>query len=94
MKPYLAFIAIVVGITLLMVYAADYLVFRYKIAKNREPFGSVTVRVYYAIAKKANKTEFVFAGAQDVSCVNSLFPHLGRTPCWYIERHAERRVNI
>jgi hypothetical protein len=94
MTRYFAFTAMILGITLLMAYAADSLVIRYKIAKSREPFASVTVRQYYAIEKKANKTEFVFAGAQDLSCVNSLFPHLGRRPCWYVERHAEQRVNI
>jgi hypothetical protein len=77
MKRYLAFIILILGTILLMVYAADYLLIRYKLARNHHPFGSVTVGHYYAIEKKANKTEYVFAGTQDEQCVNSLFPHLG-----------------
>jgi len=78
MKRSLAFIILSLGTILLMVYAANYLLIRYKLARNHDPLGSVTVRRYYAIEKKANKTEYVFAGAQDEQCVNSLFPHGGK----------------
>jgi hypothetical protein len=63
MKRYLAFIVIILGSALLAIYVADYLIVRYKVARKHDPFGSVTVRRYYSIEKKANKTEYVFAGA-------------------------------
>ena len=94
MKRYLAFTVIILASALLVIYIGDYFVIRYKGARKRDPFGSVTVRRYYSIEKKANKTEYVFAGAQDEQCVNSLFSHLGRRPCWYVQRHSEQRVNI
>jgi hypothetical protein len=94
MKRYFAFTVISLGLALLVVYAADYLLIRCRMVRNHDAFGSVTVRRYYAIEKKANKTEYVFAGAQHEQCVNSLFPHVDRRPCWYLKRHAEQRVNI
>src|ERR1035441_8539805 len=27
-------------------------------------------------------------------CVRSLFPHLGYIPCWYLRRHATKRIEI
>jgi hypothetical protein len=28
-----------------------------------------------------------------VTCVHSLFPHMGYQPCWYLSRHSEQRTN-
>ena len=41
-------------------YAADYVVFRYRLATNRQPFGSVTVEHYYMVAHKDGKAEIIF----------------------------------
>jgi hypothetical protein len=77
-----------------VVYACDYIVLRYRIAKNRNAFGTVTVERYYAIKQKNGKTEFSTGDSQDVTCVNSLFPHSGYAPCWYVSRHPEKQINI
>jgi hypothetical protein len=82
-------------ITLLAaIYLGDYAVLRYRAAKNLGAFGSVTIYRYYAIQKKANKTEYVFKGSDDQTCVNSMLPHMGHTPCWYLQRHTEQRTDI
>ncbi len=81
------------GITL-AVYAGDYAVFRYRLSANRQPYGQVTVIAYYAVGEKGNKTEYIFNPPQAVTCVNSLFPHAGYTPCWYLQRHKEQRTDI
>jgi hypothetical protein len=82
----------------LIVYAVDYLQLRYRVWRKLQPYGMVTVQILYAISEKApqgsNKTEYTSGGAQDETCVNSLFPHLGYAPCWYLRRHTEKRVNI
>jgi len=78
----------------LIVYAADYAIFRIRLATNRQPFGQVTVITYYAVGEKGNKEEFFFNPPQSVTCVNSLFPHAGNTPCWYLQRHKEQRTDI
>jgi hypothetical protein len=83
----------VVGL-LCALYAGDYAVLRYRAARNRGPFGTVTVYRYYAIQKKANKVEYVFNGTEDQTCVHALFSHMSYPPCWYLERHTEQRTNI
>lgn len=81
-------------LTAAVVYVADYLVLRYRMARNQAPFSTVTVRPYYAVPRKDHKVEFLFADPQDETCVNSLLPHLGDNPCWYLRRNKERRVDM
>lgn len=76
------------------VYLSDYLSVRYRIAKNRNPFGVVNIRRYYAIPLKNGKTELVFQEPEDQVCVQSLFPHFGYTPCWYAKRRNVKRIDI
>ena len=75
-------------------YAIDYGVLRYRIARNQAPYGTVTVRPYYAVPQKDHKTEFLFDDPQDETCVNALFPHVGDDPCWYLNRNKEKRVDM
>jgi hypothetical protein len=91
----------VLGITALslcgvlgIAYASDYLSVRYRIPGNREQFGTMTVRRYDAVQEKNGKTEFLFNPPEAQTCVHSLFPHFGYTPCWYLARHAEQRTDI
>jgi hypothetical protein len=90
-----------VGLTLLslltltlIAYVADYAVFRYRVAANRQPFGQFTVTTYDAVQQKNGKTEFLFDPPQAQTCVHSLFSHAGFVPCWYLQRHTEQRTNI
>ncbi len=75
-------------------YALDYGVLRYKIATKRAPFGTVTVQPYDAVPQKNHKTQFLLEDPQDQTCVNSLFPHMGDSPCWYLTRHREQRIDL
>jgi hypothetical protein len=87
----------IVGATVLFVmatYAGDYLSIRYRIPKSRDPFATVTVQPYYAIHQKNGKTEYDFSQPESEVCVRSLFPHLGYSPCWYVKRHTEKRIDI
>jgi hypothetical protein len=77
-----------------LLYLGDYLVLRYRLATKRAPFGSVMVRSYYAIQEKNNRTEFIFGDASNQTCVHSIFPHLSYAPCWYLTRHAEKRIEM
>lgn len=77
-----------------VLYIADYLLLRYRIAANRNPYGTVTVQPYYAVPRKDHKTEFMFDDPQDQTCVNSLFPHFGDSPCWYLNRNKQKRINM
>jgi hypothetical protein len=87
----------IVGATVLLVmatYAGDYLSIRYRIPKSRDPFATVTVQPYYAIHQKNGKTEYDFAQPDSEVCVRALFPHFGYSPCWYVKRHTEKRIDI
>lgn len=76
--------------SLLLLYGGDYAVF----CLRHSPTSTLTVRRYLAIQEKANRVEYVFNGQQNQTCVQSLFPHLGSPPCWYLSRHSEQRVDI
>lgn len=77
-----------------LVYAGDYLSVRLRIPPGRKRFGSVIVQPYYEIHEKNGKTEYDFQDPVAETCVNSLFPHLGYSPCWYLQRHPERKIEI
>lgn len=77
-----------------LLYAGDYAAVRYHIPRNRDPLGTVEVQPYYAVPLKGGKTEFMFLKPENQVCVNSLFPHLGHNPCWYVRRHRDKPVNI
>lgn len=98
MKVQLKRVLLGVILFVLALYGGDYLQLRYRVWRNRQPYGTVTVQVLYAVSEKApqgtNRTEYSSGPAQDETCVNSLFPHLGYAPCWYLRQHTERRVNI
>lgn len=75
-------------------YLVDYGVLRYRVATQKDPFGEVTVKPYYAIHLKTGKIEYDFQPPQQQSCANSLYPQLGLQPCWYLRRHPEQRIDI
>ena len=77
-----------------LLYAGDYLSLRYRIPNNREPLGSVMVQRSYAIPLKDRKTEYSFDPPAPETCVNSLFPHFGNPPCWYLSHHTRQQVNV
>ncbi len=76
-----------------LIYAVDYAVFRYRVGANRQPFSQITVYSYDAIPQKNGKTQFIFDPPQVQTCVNSLLPHSGYVPCWYLQRHSEPRTD-
>lgn len=75
-------------------YAADYLRLRYRMATNRDAFGSVTRNVYYSVKLKSGKTEFSYGGQQDFECPNSLLPQHWEKPCWLARRQKEVEIVI
>ena len=82
----------VILIASVLVFAVDYAVLRYRVATNSNPYGTVRVRPYYAIPQKSKKTELDFEDPVDETCVNSLLPHMGYTPCWYRVTHTSEQL--
>lgn len=75
-------------------YAVDYLIFRSRVASNRQPYGEVTITRYDAVSQKSGKTQLIFNPPETQICAHALFPRAGYTPCWYLERHTEQRTDI
>jgi hypothetical protein len=80
-------------LTSLLIYLGDFLSLRYLIPQ-REAYGNVTVRQFYAVKLKNKQTEYMFDPPAPKQCVNSLFPHFGDPPCWYLSRHTRRQIDI
>lgn len=78
----------------LLTYAGDYLSVRYRNRKGRDVFSTVIIQPYYAIHEKNGKTEYDFAEPQSQVCIHSLFPHFGYSPCWYVNGHTDKRIDI
>jgi hypothetical protein len=86
------FLRILLGcaIAVALAYVVDAAVLRYRAAGNRNAFSVVTVHPYYAMPRKDKKLEYMYGDPQDETCVNSLFPHMGDTPCWYLRKHTDQ----
>jgi hypothetical protein len=52
------------------------------------------VNHYTAVLQKNGKTTLTFDPPQPWTCVNSLFPHQGWLPCWYLSKHTDQRTDI
>lgn len=74
-------------------FVLDYTIFRVRVAESWNPYGSVIVTRYDAIPQKSGKTQLIFDPPAAQTCVNSLFPHDGSTPCWYLSRYPEQQTN-
>ena len=88
-----ASIAAIVG-AVVLAFALDYAVLRFREATNRNAYGSVVVHHYTAVLQKNGKTTMTFDPPQPWTCVNSLFPHREYLPCWYLSKHTDQRTDI
>jgi hypothetical protein len=86
-----------VMLAIALVYAGDYLVVRWKMAypKAGDAFGTIRMERLYAIPLKDGKTEYEFDVNQPevaTPCVHALFPHMGDSPCWYLQRNSQKPI--
>jgi hypothetical protein len=77
-----------------VVFTGDYVSVRFGIPNHREQFDSFDVRHFYAVKLKNRKTSYMYDQPQSMECVNSLLPHFGDQPCWYVKRHPVIQVNL
>jgi hypothetical protein len=75
---------------LAVVYAGDWFLLRLR----SNPYDSVTIQHYYAIAQKTGRIELQYDRTYSQQCPRSLFPHRGLQPCWYVRRHTEQWTKI
>jgi len=77
-----------VGLTALT-YAADDLWARHR----GRPVEQVKVYNMYTDVNRWNELEYSVGKAAMETCVDSLMPHFGHAPCWYLRRHTVRYIN-
>lgn len=75
-------------------YLTDLAVLRWRFNTKHDATDVVIIKPYYAVPRKDNKVEFMPDDPKEETCVNSLFPHAGSSPCWYLKRHTDRRIDI
>jgi hypothetical protein len=78
---------------LVVLYAGDYAVLRYRIARHGPDSVLSTVTIFYAAPIKGDKVSIYYDQPQSQPCVLSLLPQLAYTPCWYLRRHSVQLVN-
>jgi|HubBroStandDraft_1064217.scaffolds.fasta_scaffold173545_2 hypothetical protein len=94
MKRIAGLVVVTAACLFAVVFAGDYLSVRFGIPNHREQFDYVDVRRFYAVKLKNKKTEYTFDKPESMERVNSLLPHYGDTPCWYLKRHTVIQVNL
>jgi hypothetical protein len=85
---------LIAAIALLVVsFGMDYAIAKYRISNNRTgSLESVKIQPMYIIPHKDSRAEYVFGDPQTVTCLHSLFPHFGYSPCWYVKKNAQPTV--
>jgi hypothetical protein len=86
-------------------YAGDYLYVRARVSGADQGasqganggsdgiYGSVKVQRYWEIPQKNGKTDYSFDPPSEQTCIHSIFPHGGYSPCWYLSRHRMVRMS-
>ncbi len=71
----------------IFLYGADYLVLKIKASHDGGASAFGTVSVEYGTPMKDGRVEIFTDQTQTVTCVNSMFPHMGYNPCWYVRKN-------
>jgi len=84
---------------LAVAYGYDYasVLRRMSAQKPGDPFDVVTYPHLLAIPQKGNKIDYELDAQSPMkseSCVHSLFPHYGYTPCWYVVRRSKKPTQM
>jgi hypothetical protein len=58
------------------------------------PLSKVSVNQFQSVPLKGTKIEYDYLGTSDVPCSQSLFPHAGQSPCWYLRRNPNQNTNL
>ncbi|MFZ3332484.1 MAG: hypothetical protein WA197_17750 [Candidatus Acidiferrales bacterium] len=78
--------------SLVIVYACDYGLLRFRMSRTNGAGALGTVTSYYGTALKDGKLEIFTDQPQTETCVRSLFPHSGMRPCWYASRNNVKTI--
>lgn len=77
-----------------LTYLTDFAILRWRFSTRHDPTQTVVIKQYFAVPRKDHRTEFMADDPKNETCVNSLFPHAGASPCWYLKGHTDRRIDM
>ena len=75
---------------LILLYAVDWVVLA---LRAEHGVSSVQVEQFLKTPLKGQKEEFDYMGTVAQSCVQSLFPHRGDSPCWWLRTHKTQWIS-
>jgi hypothetical protein len=62
-------------------------------ARSRgRPLEEIKIDRVYADVNHWNQVEYSIGSPILEMCIDSLMPHFGYTPCWYLRRHTLRQI--
>jgi len=87
------------ALAVVVVFVVDYVVLRAKLMfpKLGAATGTVLMQRMYAIPQKNGRVEYEMDVNQpqvNTPCVHSLFPHMGNSPCWYLQQNATKPIPV
>ena len=99
MRAYLNRVLYALLLLVAMAYGYDYASVRRRMSAKMQgdPFDVVTYPHLLAIPQKGNKVDYELdaqSPMESESCVHSLFPHYGYTPCWYVLRRSKNPTQM
>ena len=71
-----------------LIYVADDLWARFR----GRPVEHIKVGRYYAAVNHWNEVEYSVGKPVIETCADTLMPHFGYTPCWYLRRHTIQQI--
>lgn len=89
-------VVIAAALTVIGAYLADYVLLRLRMAHPAatNPIEVLNFQPTYAVARKDCQAEFDFGATEQRTCIDTLFPHLGYSPCWYVKRTVQKPIPI
>lgn len=75
---------------IVLLYAADFAILHLRAQQT----GQVEIHQFYAVRLKGKKVEYMPLDNASETCARSLFPQQGYLPCWYVERHKIRQIDV
>jgi hypothetical protein len=87
-------VAITAVAAIALVYVGDTLSVWHRMSKHiaDDPLTTLTTQPIIEIPHKDGRAEIVLGQAQTQTCVRSLFPHSGYSPCWYVARQNQSPI--
>jgi hypothetical protein len=81
-------------IGLALVYLGDTLSVWYRMSKKiaGDPLTTMNTQPVIEIPHKDGQAEIVLGQAQTQTCVRSIFPHDGYSPCWFVARQNQSPI--